>query len=188
MNRYITSVVVGFVTAFALATPAAAGDGAYKLGGAWVARVQAEGGVFAGQWSYVVASDPSGRRASGFGSIDSGLNVDAIMPGVFEARDKTSPILVEIVMTGPRTATYYSIWYGLKDLGGTEQITHSISLIGVVTGELEFVAPGKVEGTHNFELYHPTQDGDGDGFPDPGETPLAAFPMYTLDTRLPLPE
>ena len=188
MNRYITLVVVGFVTALALAAPATADDGAYKLGGAWVARVYEEGVPFAGQWTYVVTADPSGRRAAGYGSIDSGLNVEKMMPGAFEASDFDSPILVEIVKTGPRTASYYSIWYALKDLDANQDITRVITMIGVVTGELEFVEPGKTVGTHKFALYRPDQDIDGDGFPDEGQTTPYEFELTTMDTRLPAPE
>jgi hypothetical protein len=188
MNRYISHFLVGLLVALALAAPATAGDGAFKMGGAWVARVQEEGVPFAGQWTYVVTADPSGRRAAGYGSIDSGLNVEKMMPGVFEERDYDSPILVEIVMTGPRTASYYSIWYGLKNLDPDQPITRIVTMIGVVTGELEFVEQGKIVGTHDFALYRPEQDADGDGFPDEGQTTPYVFQLTTIDTRLPAPE
>ena len=61
-------------------------------------------------------------------------------------------------------------------------------MIGVVTGELEFVEPGKTVGTHKFALYRPDQDIDGDGFPDEGQTTPYEFELTTMDTRLPAPE
>ncbi len=80
MNTYIMRVLVIVMLAFGFVVPASAGggEGAYKLGGAWVAKVDS---VFGGpppaesQWSYVVSADPSGRRAAGHGSIDAGLQM-----------------------------------------------------------------------------------------------------------------
>lgn len=159
------------------------GSGAYKLEGAWVAKVIG----IPGQWSYVVVADPSGRRASGHGSVDVGFRSEAVGCFAFEPTDFASPILVNIVMTGPDTAAYYSIYYGLKNLD-EGLLTTEIVYIGIVTGELKFVAPGKANGTHNFAFFAPTQDADGDGFPDEGQTPTCVSPpLYTVDTRLPAP-
>jgi len=188
MKTYITHLLVVLTLTFGLSVSAMASEegGAYKLEGAWVAKVVEFPG---GQWSYVISADPSGRRASGHGSIDIGFDPNVIFGGpVFEPRDSNSPILVNMVMTGPDTASYYSIWYGLKNLGPSSPVTTKIVLIGVVTGELNFVGPGKALGTHNFALYFPTQDADGDGFPDEGETTPFVFQLTTVDTRLPLPE
>jgi len=192
MKTYIVRVLVVVLLAFGFVVPAVAGggNGAYKLGGAWVAKVESVFGgppPAEGQWSYVVSADPSGRRAAGHGSIEAGFNVDLLFPG-FEPIDTSSPILVNIVMTGRDTASFYAVWYGLKKLGPFDPVTNEIVMIGVVTGELKFVGPGKIHGSHNFELYRPDQDSDKDGFPDEGETPVHAFPATTVDTRLPMPE
>lgn len=169
-----------------LAAPAAMADkayGAHKLEGAWVAKVEGS----TGQWSYVVVSNPSGKRASGYGSVDVGLNLAAILGPVFEPADRQSPLLVEIEMTGPDTSKYYSIYYGLKTLALPSPVNAEIVFIGVVTGELKFTAPGKAKGSHNFAIYYPTQDKDGDGFPDEDETTPFVFQLFTDDTRLPAP-
>lgn len=191
MKRYITRLLVMLTVTFGLPMLAMAGGGhgAYKLDGAWVAKVQES----PGQWSYVISSDPSGRRASGHGSIDAGFNVEVIclMYGYevdFEPSDSSSPILVNIVMTGPSTASYYAIWYGLKDLEPPSPLSAQIVMIGVVTGELEFDGPGKAHGTHNFALYDPAADADSDGFPDENMPTECTFPSTTVDTRLPMPE
>ena len=192
MNTYLLRVLVILIVALGFVVPASAGggDGAYKLGGAWVAKVDS---VFGGpppaeaQWSYVVSADPSGRRAAGHGSIDAGFNVDTLFPG-FEPSDSSSPILVNLVMTGPDTGSFYAVWYGLKKLGDFDPVTNKIVMIGVVTGELTFVGPGKAEGSHHFKLYRPDQDKDKDGFPDEDEEPEYAFSATTVDTRLPMPE
>lgn len=172
------------VTACLLLTaPAAMADkGAYKLGGAWVAKVIG----FPGQWSYVFAADPSGRHASGHGSVDIGFD-----PAVFGCQlgdaNAETPILISIKMTGPDTSVAYSIWYALAS---ADPAPTEIVYIGEVRTETRFVAPGKSESTHYFSFYLPSQDVDpADGFPDEGEIPAcsAPVPLYTLDTRLPAP-
>ena len=95
---------------------------------------------------------------------------------------------MSVVKTGPDTASFYSVWYGLKDLPPESPISSEIVFIGVSTGELKFVGPDKVHATHNFAFYYPWQDADGDGFPDANQTTPFAFQLKTVDTRLPLPE
>jgi hypothetical protein len=178
---------VAFALMLGLSVPVMAGQGvgAVKLDGAWVAKVVDAPG---GQWSYVISADPSGRRAAGHGSIDVGFRFEAILGAqYFEPTDSNSPILIDIVMTGPDTASYHAVWYGLKDLDPPNVSKSEIVVIGVVTGDLQFVEPGKAFGTHNFELYYPWQDGDGDGFPDEGETTPFVFQLTTVDTRVPSP-
>lgn len=191
MKTYILHLLVILALTLGVAAPAVAdeGDRAFKLEGAWVAKVVG----MPGQWSYVVSSDPSGKRASGHGSVDVGFQANFAchlnnFPTEFAPSDSQSPILVSMVMTAPDTVSYSAMWYGLKDLGPMSPIANEIVLIGTVTGELEVVAPGKMQGTHNFALYYPTADADGDGFPDEGSTPDCEFEMYTVDTRLPMPE
>ena len=178
-------VVVMFALGIVVSASAGGGNGAYKLEGAWVAKVDG----MPGQWSYVISADPSGRHAAGHGSVDVGFNANWACFGqaAFEPSDSASPILVSIVMTGPDTASYNAIWYGLQDLGSGGPLTNRVVLIGTVKGELHFVAPGKALGTHNFEIYEPGADGDGDGFPDKNAEPACKFPMSTVDTRLPAP-
>jgi hypothetical protein len=172
------------VTACLLLTaPTAMADkGAYKLEGAWVAKVIG----FPGQWSYVLAAEPSGRHAAGHGSVDIGFD-----PAVFGCQlgesSADSPILINIEMTGPDTAVAYSVWYALTT---AVPASAEIVFIGEVRTETKFLAPGKSRSTHYFSFYLPSQDVDpADGFPDEGEIPAcsAPVPLYTLDTRLPAP-
>jgi len=186
MKKYIMQLLITLTLIFGLSISGMAdeGKGVYKLNGAWVAKVNG----MPGQWSYVISADPSGKSASGHGSVDVGFNPNAICGPLFEPTDSESPILVNMIMTGSDTVSYYAIWYGLKDLDPTGLVSNEIVLIGVVTGELKFVAPGKSHGSHNFALYDPTADADGDGFPDEGSTAQCMFPMTTVDTRMPMPE
>ncbi len=184
--RMALAALVTLAAGLLLIAPVTLADkasGAYKLNGAWVAKVVG----FPGQWSYVVAADPSGRHASAHGSVDVGFSPSAFGCELGES-DSDSPILVNIKMTGPDTAIGYSIWYALNT---TEQGYSEIAYIGEVTSQIKFVARGKGEATHYFAFYLPSQDVDPeDGLPDEGETPacIAPVPIYTVDTRLPLPE
>jgi hypothetical protein len=164
------------------APTAMAGKAAYKLEGAWVAKVVG----FPGQWSYVLVPDSSGRRASGHGSIDLGFDPAVFGCALGEA-DSESPILISLEMRGPDAVVAYSVWYSLRttDQGGNE-----IVYIGEVRSESKVVSPGRTESTHYFSFYLPSQDvAPADGFPDEGETPActAPVPIYTLDTRMPAP-
>jgi len=181
--KMLLATLIALSACLLLIAPAAmAAKSANKLEGAWVAKVVG----FPGQWSYVLAPDSSGRRASGHGSVDVGFN-----PAVFGCdlgdTDSDSPILINMKMTGPDTGVAYSVWYALR---GSQPSLNEIVFIGVVRSEFTFLAPGKTAGTHYFTFYLPSQDVDpADGIPDEGETPacFAPVPIYTLDTRLPAP-
>jgi hypothetical protein len=192
MKTYLLHILVVLALAFGVSAPAVADRGgpAFKLEGAWVAKAAPP---FTGQWSYVVSSDPSGKRGSGHGTVDIGFRANYVcnlfgFPTEFEISESRSPILVSMVMTKPDSVSYNAIWYGLKDLGPMSPITNEIVLIGTVTGELDVVAPDKMQGTHNFALYNPAADADGDGFPDDGMAPECVFQLNTVDTRLSVPE
>jgi hypothetical protein len=192
MTRTSYKAILGAISVcLLLASPMAMADkasGAHKLGGVWIARVVNPITPVPSQWSYVVVADPSGTRASGYGSVDMGFNTTAILGNpYFDPTDSASPILIEIVRTGPDTAAYNAVYYGLKKLDPTSPINAAIVYIGVVKGELKFIGPDKAEGTHNFELYYPEQDANGDGLPDEGQTTPFTFTLETVDTRLPAP-
>ena len=164
-----------------LAAPAAMAErGAYKLEGAWVARV--EGTPI--QWSYVLVPDPSGRRASLAGSIDVGFSVAAL----FGPTDRSSMLMANLVMTGPDRGVFNSLWYGLKELPETSPVGSEVIWIGMSTGTFAFRAQGTIDVVHNFAFYDPSADADGDGLPDPGAMPKYETQIPTVDTRLMPPE
>ena len=160
------------------AAPAMAdkGSGAYKLEGAWIAKVV---GIPA-QWSYVLVPDPSGRRASVAGSIDVGFSIGAL----FGPSDRASMLMANLVMTGPDRGVFNSVWYGLKELPETSPVSEEVVWIGTSHGTFTFIAPGKLSAVHNFAFYSPSADGDGDGLPDPGAMPAYETQLLTVDTRL----
>jgi hypothetical protein len=156
---------------------------AAKLEGAWIAKVvEVEGQLVAppSQWTYVLSPDSSGRRASGHGTIDVGLYTP-----LDEMADAVSPLLIDLVMTGPTTGTFNSVWYGLKKGPTSVGTTAEIIYIGVNHGDINMVAPGKSKNTHNIAFYGPESDEDHDGLPDAGAQPLAPpIVVHTEDTRL----
>jgi hypothetical protein len=85
---------------------ATAAEGAFKLEGAWVAKVV---GIPA-QWSYVLVPDSSGRYAALEGSLDIGFSLGPLFP----PSDKTSLLMANLVMTGPKTGKFNSVWYGIR--------------------------------------------------------------------------
>ena len=186
LKLVITALAATVAAFFLFASVGTAGKvaGAQKLEGAWIAKVPGT----PGQWTYVVVPDPSGRRARAHGAVEVGPNVEEI----FGPYDRVSPLLVDIKMTGPETAVYNSVWYGIRDLELEPPIpvgtpNSELIFIGVSKGTLTYVGPEKAHGVHNFEFYFPVQDGDGDGLPDADEEPELAFQLTTIDTRLPSP-
>lgn len=171
--------VMGFGTP---AMAAGATEGAAKLEGAWVAKVPGT----PMQWSYVVAPNASGRRASIHGTIEVGLSVADLLGMPELATNRLSQFVGTVAMTGPNTARFTSVWYGVRTTPGP--FTSQIVYIGMNTGELEMFAPGKSKVTNNLAFYLPTDDEDGDGYPDAGKAPLFVLPpTFSVDTLLALP-
>ena len=150
--------------------------------GVWVSKVIG----MPVQWNYVVSADPSGRHAAAFGTVDVSFYsaLDALA-------DESSPLLIDVVMTGPGTATFNSVWYGIKNYdvatATAKGVSGYVAYIGVNRGFLKFAAPGKAEGTHNICYYDPTTSdtNPADGFPDAGAVPFACpDTVYTVDTLL----
>ena len=146
-------------------------QGALKLEGAWIARVTSSPfppGSY--QWTYILAPASSGRTATIHGSVD------VPFPGGIP-HDETTPLIGEIRQTGPDSAAFNSIWYGLNQ--------GVIVFIGRSWGTARYFGPDRAEGQHNFEIYLPSADVDGDGLPD--GAPAAVFSVTTRDARVPSP-
>lgn len=179
-RRWVIIPGLGLLTMAMLVAPevVASGQdyGRNRLEGAWVARVTGLDGVPPGtplpfQWSYVLSPSASGRRASLHGSVDV-----PFPPTV--AYDYVTPIIGDMVQTGPHTTAYTAIWYVIRSDSPVNQIV----LIGTASGEGRRIAPDKLEGTHHFAFYLPSADVDGDGFPD--GSPINTFNATTLDSRV----
>jgi hypothetical protein len=177
--KTITSGVAVIAASLLLVSPVSAGpsaSSALKLGGAWVAS-DVDSPL---QWSYTVSADPSGRRGTGYGTINAGLYV----PGISELADLISPFVIDLEMTGKDTVKFNSVWYGLKKLPPGGLLSTEVAYIGMNWGELKIIGPDRAEGTHHIEFYLPFQDADGDGLPDPGQDPVGGAQVYTIDVRV----
>ncbi len=185
-RKAVPAAVLAAAAAIVLVTQLGASNadqGAPKLEGAWVARVTSfQGQPFTGvsQWTYVLSPDASGRSASMHGTIDVPFGPSLPMNVAYN-----TPIIGELVQTGPDTASFNSYWYRVKQ--GEAGAPNQILSIHRVWGEARFVAPGKAEVTDHFEIYLPSADADGDGIPDEGSSPINSFIVTNQDTRIPPP-
>ena len=152
---------------------------AVKLEGAWIAKVPG----MPLQWTYTLAPDPSGRRAAMYGSIQVHIPPSIVPPNnPFPDLEYNSDLVGELVMTGPDTGKFTSVWYGMKRGFPFNKVVY----IGVNSGQFKFTGPGKSEVTHALAFYAPTTDVNGDGLPDPGQSPTVCLPSVSHDTRLPM--
>jgi hypothetical protein len=180
--KIAATAVVTSVAAFLLLPQAGAADpggNAFKMEGAWIARTV---GVPSLQWTYIVAPDPSGRRATGHGTIDVGISLEPFLGPT----DGTTPLMVNAVMTSNSTTAFNSVWYSVRHVSGG-LVSSEIVAIGQATGQQRFLTPDRIEGTYLIAYYLPSQDADGDGLPDPGQEPIVALPFTTIETRVPAP-
>ena len=172
-------IVIGAATLAVLGASTVHSDGkaaAYKMEGAWVGRVV----EVPLQWSFVFSPDASGRRASARGAFEVG-------PPSYFGSTRNSDLLIEAEMTGPNAVAFSAVWYGLSE-PSVYGLSADIVFIGVDTGVMTFVAPGKLLGVHNVEYYLPSQDADGDGFPDPGQEPVVGPELlHSVNMRIPAP-
>jgi hypothetical protein len=177
----ITALMTALVSAFLFMPTGMAGNGPgfHKLEGAWIAKAPEVGG----QWTYVLCPNSSGHRASGHGSIEMGFNVE----GLFGPSDDTSPLLIQLEMTGRDTAVAYSIWYGRRELPLTSPVSHELVFIGTARSTIEFTSPDELTAIHDFAFYSPDKDADGDGLPDSDAEPDLELQLTSYDTRLPSP-
>ena len=92
-------------------------------------------------------------------------------------------------MTSPDSFELIGVWYGLKEPSTIFPgvVSADIVYIGVDKAVLTFDTPDRMLGVHIIEYYTPSQDADGDGFPDPGETPVSSTEITSVNTRLPGP-
>ena len=161
---------------------------AFKLEGAWIARVTAMDGVPPGtalpfQWTFVLVPSPNGRSATIHGSIE------VAFPKSLDY-DTASALLGQVVQTSPSTAAFNSVWYLIKKGSPVDHIV----AIGTAMGETRAVGRGRSETIYHFAFYPASADANGDGLPDDNDgdgvvdaAPIAAFNVTTMDTRVPLP-
>jgi steroid delta-isomerase-like uncharacterized protein len=155
---------------------------AWPLEGAWINTIPIpEMGVIMGEWT-VVRQDPSGTV---FTSEIRAVKPDPTIFGYFPDADHETDHIGRTEWTA--SLAYESTWvgYGTKVAELPGQLPE-IVYISVLNGRTQFIDRNtlKGEGTHAF--YLPSQDADGDGFPDEGQEPVACFPYASTSKRVQL--
>lgn len=186
-KKNITIVIIGAsVTTFlAIAQSAKSNQNneSNRLEGSWVAKVPGT----PIQWAYTLSpSDPSGQQAAMSGSIHVKIPVTFMNPDFID-QEYISNFNGEAVMIKHDTAKFTAVWYGLKKVipSAPFYVEEQVVNIGVTSGQVKYTGQGKAEFTHHIAFYHPEADADGDGLPDPGQTPFLCLPASSsLDTRI----
>lgn len=87
-----------------------------------------------------------------------------------------------MVVTGPDTVQFTGHWFGMKKGFPFNQVVY----IGLNSGSGKLTESGKWLATCRLAMYAPSADADGDGLPDPGQTPLVCLPSTVVCTRVPI--
>ena len=146
----------------------------FKLEGSWLAKDAS--GL---SWTYVFAPCDSDGREAAFTS--EWVTVDPTF-GLFPDAEYIASVIGEAAVTGPNEAVFTVVEYGMKKVGSVPQKVYILQ----DSGTIKETAPRQTEVAHNISFYLPTQDADGDGLPDKGQTPLLCVPGTSIDIRLPL--
>jgi hypothetical protein len=151
----------------------------YRLGGGWI------GGGSAYTWSVMFApSDPLGQNAAArtilkyFNSQFSGLLASF---GAENVSDATG----EIKMISADTARWTLVSYmqvAPKSPGAELQNKAII----VAHGTWKFTSDNTVVLNYVLDVYPPSADADGDGFPDAGTQPVLTVPLVDTAKRVPI--
>src|SRR5689334_15182367 len=141
----------------------------YRIGGAWV------GGNPAYTWSCLFApSDPLGQTGAArpilsyFSSQFAGLLVQ------FGA-DNISDATGEIKMISPDTAQWTLIGYMQATPHQPGDLLQSKGILRS-HGTWKFTSDNTAVLNYTLDVYPPSADADGDGFPDAGATPVLSIP------------
>lgn len=150
----------------------------YRLGGGWI------GASDVGAWNALqVPLDSAGKTEAIRVSLISYTDQTAGLLA-FSGANSVSDMTGEGAMTGPDTAKWTLVGYGLA--AGNPPV---IRQIWVAAGTLKFTGPDTFNNSYTLTVYPAEADADGDGFPDPGATPLVSIPGITGSAkRVPLPE
>jgi len=176
-NIAIATLGVALGTVLVLTQVAWSGlrDQPLKLEGSWVATVPGT----PLSWMYTFApSDPSGREAAFNGTTQVS---DPTFGGAFPNAEYVTPFIGEATVNARNQADYSVLWYGMKK-GAT--LPEKVYIV-LDSGTIEKTGSGRTQVMHNFAVFLPSQDTDGDGLPDTGG-PGACIPLTSIDTRLPL--
>jgi len=151
----------------------------YRIGGGWV------GGGSAYTWSVMFApSDPLGQTAAArtilkyFNSQFSGLLASF---GAETVSDATG----EVKMISPDTARWTLVSYMQVTPKQPGDVLQNKAII-VAHGTWQFTSENTALLNYTLDIYPPSADADGDGFPDAGAQPALSVPLVDTGKRVPI--
>ena len=167
------AIVVGtlFLTGF--------GQKNYRLGGGWV------GGNPTYTWSVLFApSDPTGQTAAARPILKYFNNQFAGLLAAFGA-DNLSDATGEAKMVSLDTAQWTLISYMQVTPHQPGDLLQNMAIV-VSHGTWKFTSDNTAVLNYTLDIYPPSADADGDGFPDPGTTPVLSVPTIDNAKRVPI--
>ncbi len=151
----------------------------WSAAGPWLCTVPTPvGPIF--MYHVMYPLDSAGKRYSG---MMWQVNDDPTSFGAFPEADQALCWMTLTVRTGPDSFETSMVRHSTKKGAGPLRETVSIS-IGNSTWRL--TGPNSNEGEATVANYLPTQDADGDGFPDEGQEPISCVPFTVTSQRLTL--
>jgi len=152
----------------------------YRLGGAWVGVNPTY------TWSVLFApSDPLGQTAAARPILKYFNDQFAGLLASFGA-DNLSDATGEIKMVGPDTARWTLISYAQVTPHQPGDLLQNKAII-VSHGTWKFTSEDTAAVlNYTLDIYLPSADADGDGFPDPGTAPVLTVPTLDNAKRVPI--
>ena len=151
----------------------------YRLGGGWV------GGNPSYTWSVLFApSDPLGQTAAARPILKYFTNTFAGLLASFGA-DNLSDATGEVKMISPDTARWTLISYMQITPKQPGDLLQNMGII-VSHGTWKFTSDNTAVLNYTLDVYLPSADADGDGFPDAGAQPLLSVPTVDNAKRVPI--
>lgn len=151
----------------------------YQLGGAWV------GGNPTYTWSVLFApSDPLGQTAAARPILSYFSGQFAGLLASFGA-DNLSDATGEVRMISPDTARWTLISYMQTTPHQPGDLLQNKAII-VSHGTWKYTSQDTAVLNYTLDVYLPSADADGDGFPDAGSTPVLSIPTLDNAKRVPI--
>jgi len=151
----------------------------YRIGGSWV------GGNPTYTWSCLFApNDPLGQTAAARPILSYFNDQFAGLLANFGA-DNLSVATGEIKMVSPDTARWTLIGYMQVTPKGQGEVLQNKAII-VSHGTWKFTSDTTAALNYTLDIYLPSADADGDGFPDAGATPVLSVPTVDTAKRVPI--
>jgi hypothetical protein len=151
----------------------------YRIGGSWV------GGNPTYTWSCLFApNDPLGQTGAARPILSYFNDQFAGLLANFGA-DNLSVATGEIKMVSPDTARWTLIGYMQVTPKGQGEVLQNKAII-ISHGTWRFTSDTTAALNYTLDIYLPSADADGDGFPDAGATPVLSVPTVDTAKRVPI--